>query len=111
MRLVSLVFVAVSILLGVVLFQVKYRVSHLEGQLQALEKKILEHRETIKVYQAEWSYLTQPERLQKLTEQFLPLKPLLHNQVVALEDVMQVVDEENLVQAVLQGHVVSGGGS
>ena len=111
MKLVSLVFVAFSILLGVVLFQVKYRVAFLEAQLQTIEKKIIDHRETVKVYQAEWSYLTQPERVQKLSNQFLPLKPLLHNQVVGLEDVMRVVEEENLVQAVLQGHVVSGEGS
>ena len=111
MKLVTLVFVAFSILLGVILFQVKYRVASLESQLQAIERKIIENQETIKIFQAEWSYLTQPERLQKLTSQFLSLKPLLHSQVVNMSDVVRVVEEENLVQAVLQGHVVSGEGS
>ena len=111
MKLATFIFVIGSILFGVVLFQVKYRVASLESQLQVVEKKIADNQEIIKVCQAEWSYLTQPDRLQKLSDQFLGLKPLLHNQVVDLYEVMRVVEEENLVQAVLQGHVVSGEGS
>lgn len=110
MRFLSVIFVFSSFLLGILLFQVKYQVVSLESRLQTVEKKIAECNEAIKVSHAEWSFLTQPERIQKLSGRFLSLKPLLHSQVVSLEEVSSAVEEENLVHAVLQGAVSSGRG-
>ncbi|MBN9565055.1 MAG: hypothetical protein J0G29_03030 [Alphaproteobacteria bacterium] len=106
MKFAPVIFLGFAILLGVVLFQVKYRVSALELEYATLQRNIHDGQESIKVLQAEWSYLSEPQRLQKLSEKFLSLKPMQSGQVVDLAEVMRVVEEENIVQAVLKGNVV-----
>jgi hypothetical protein len=106
MRLAPVIFLGFAILLGAVLFQVKYRVAALEAEYSALQRKIRDGQESMKILQAEWSYLSEPQRLQKLSEKFLSLKPMQSHQVADLAEVMRVVDEESVVQAVLKGSVV-----
>jgi cell division protein FtsL len=106
MRFTPAIFLGFALLLGVVLFQVKYRVSALEVEYATLQRSIHDGQESVKILQAEWSYLSEPQRLQKLSEKFLSLKPMQSRQVADLSEVMRVVDEENVVQAVLKGNVV-----
>lgn len=65
-----------SILIGAVLFQTTQRVSDGRQKLAALTHDLQEEEETLRVLQAEWSYLNQPDRLEKLSREYLKLSPM-----------------------------------
>jgi len=60
---------------GVSLFMLKYKVQALEDELVATNAQISRDRATIRVLEAEWTYLNDPERLRRLSEQHLGLQP------------------------------------
>jgi hypothetical protein len=64
------------VLVSYALFQMKYEVMRQETQLAGLNKKIAESREAVRVLNAEWSYLTQPARLDELRKRYLTLVPI-----------------------------------
>ncbi len=56
---------------GVSLFLLKYKVQDLEDQLHASQAQVARDRAAIKVLQAEWTYLNDPERLRRLSSEHL----------------------------------------
>lgn len=69
------------VLAGSGLFLVKHEVQDLEERLARLDDQIAKDRETIHVLRAEWAYLSQPERLARLAERYLGLKPPAPGQI------------------------------
>jgi hypothetical protein len=66
---------------GFTTFKVKYAVQDIEDQLNRVRRQtIVEHQE-IRVLTAEWTFLTQPERLAELNRRFLGLGPLAAKQL------------------------------
>lgn len=65
------VFVAV---LG--LYKVKYEVHEIKNQVASLENKLAEESQAVHVLEAEWSYLTRPDRVRSLANQYLKLEPI-----------------------------------
>ena len=57
---------------GTGLYGIAYEVERMEQELAALEREIIEERESIHVLEAEWTYLARPERIEDLSRQFLP---------------------------------------
>ncbi|WP_020592604.1 cell division protein FtsL [Kiloniella laminariae] len=78
---------------AIVLFQVKQDVTDLELQLAVVERKIANDKEAIRILQAEWSYLNQPDRLEKLATRYLDLKPLSSGQIVTFDDLPRPGEE------------------
>lgn len=65
---------------GASLFLLKYKVQDLEDQLHASQAQIARDRGAIKVLQAEWTYLNDPERMRRLSAEHLGFgPPLKHN--------------------------------
>jgi cell division protein FtsL len=62
-----------AIALAIVLLTMKYEVQSLKDELGALDREIVRERETIQVLHAEFAYLTQPERLNRLANAHLGL--------------------------------------
>ena len=62
---------ALAIAVGVSLFLLKYKVQDLENELVARQEQIIRDRGTIRVLQAEWTYLNDPERLRRLSAEHL----------------------------------------
>jgi len=62
-------------------FVVKYNVHYLKKDLTVIRQQIIHDREIIRVLEAEWEYLNQPERLQKLVDQHLNMEFVLAKQV------------------------------
>ncbi len=73
---------------GIGLYGIAYEVEQMEKELAALEREIIEERETIHVLEAEWAYLARPERIEELSGQYLPrMQSLTAERIGAYEDV------------------------
>ncbi|WP_419905681.1 cell division protein FtsL [Kiloniella sp.] len=92
-NLVLTLWIVVGTACAIVLFQVKHEVTDLEDQLASVEAKIKSDKQTIRILQAEWSYLNRPERLARLSSRYLDLKPLDPAQIVTVENLPRL-DEQ-----------------
>lgn len=59
---------------GLYLYETKHRVTVLDKQIEKTVRATETTREQIRLLHADWTLLNQPDRLQKLAEQFLALK-------------------------------------
>jgi cell division protein FtsL len=84
MRQSTLLFVFLALVVGFVLFKVKYEVVEIEQKLAQAQHQIDRERENIHILRAEWSHLNEPKRLQKLAGKYLDILPMKTDQVVAI---------------------------
>jgi hypothetical protein len=70
---------------GVSLFLLKYKVQALENELVARQAQIVRDRGAIRVLQAEWTYLNDPERLRRLSEEHLGFGPAAPQNVAVID--------------------------
>lgn len=75
-RIVAGFFVLMVMISAGTVYSLKETTERLEARKQQLSAQILKDRSAIKVLRAEMAYLSQPERLQKLSQRFLALSPL-----------------------------------
>ena len=68
------------------IYSLEHSTRGLERDIAKLQNGITDQREAIKLLNAEWSNLSQPQRLQKLAQDNLKLQPEKAEQVVKLED-------------------------
>jgi len=80
-------FAAAVVVVGYVMFQVKYEVIQQEETLARLNREIAASREASRVLAAEWSYLTQPSRLADLAKRYLDLAPISTAQLGGLDSI------------------------
>jgi len=87
-RLSALLWLALVVVTGFVMFKVKYTVQDIEEELNRVRKQtVVEHQE-IHLLRAEWTTLNQPERLADLNRRFLSLTAVAPKQLQrAIEDV------------------------
>jgi hypothetical protein len=86
MRTATIFWLGLAGLLGAGLFHLKYDVQSLEKHLSGLNADIVRNQEAIHVLEAEWSYLSQPERLQKLAAKRFELVPVTPVHIVTFGD-------------------------
>ena len=82
-RFAPLFWLALIFLAGGTLMKISYEVDMKERELARLETQIKEDSESIRVLKAEWAYLNQPQRLEKLVEKYLKLQPMQTSQMQA----------------------------
>jgi cell division protein FtsL len=75
-----------ALVVGFILFKVKYEVVETEQQLQQTLAHINREEENIHILKAEWSHLNEPQRLQKLAKKYLDIGPVRAEQVISLAD-------------------------
>lgn len=85
-RAATILWVALAALVGVGLFQLKHEVQALDEELVRLNRRIAEEHRTIHVLKAEWSYINQPQRLERLAQRHLDLVPMKPQQITRLAD-------------------------
>ena len=71
MRPAQLVWIPLVVGVGVSMFLLKYKVQALEDVLIAKQAQVVRDRGAIRVLEAEWTYLNDPERLRELSAQYL----------------------------------------
>jgi len=87
MRRSTLAVASLSIVIGLVLFKIKYAVMELERQHTQVRKGIQDTNEALHVLRAEWAHLNDPSRLQVLAQKYLDIAPIASAQFVSFDDV------------------------
>lgn len=82
MRYYQLAMIVVTFAGSVALYALKYDTGKEAAANLRLRAEIAQEREAIRIFEAEWSLLNQPDRLQKLAKRHLQLAPLLPEQIV-----------------------------
>lgn len=83
----------------ILLFQTSQRVTDGRQKLSVLQRDLMDEEETLRVLQAEWSYLNQPERLEKLSREYLKLAPMKGQQFAKADSLpLRAVPEEPATQ-------------
>lgn len=86
MRTVNFTLFGIMVGLLVLIYQQKYETRRLEDRAAALSREISEQTRALAVLRAEWTYLTRPERLDKLARR-MGLEPVNPDQVVQFTDI------------------------
>ena len=85
-RILNIVSFMMTIVLAVVLYNVKYDAQIYIKRIKVLKVELRQELETIHILRAEWSHLNQPDRLQKLATRYTRLVPLNANQIVTVNN-------------------------
>jgi len=88
----SLTWLALTVAVGAALFMLKYKVQDLEHNLVAKQVQIQRDLSAIRVLQAEWTYLNDPNRLRRLSEEHLGFQAATPQNVTSL-DALPMRDE------------------
>ena len=99
MRKATIFWLSLAAVCGTLLFHTSQEVTDGRTALRNMERELLREEESLRVLQAEWSYLNQPERLEKLAREHLELSPLHGKQFARISDINERVDEEALAAA------------
>jgi hypothetical protein len=87
-------------------YKIKAEANSKQNEIRRIERQIAVEEDTIDLLEADWSMLTQPERLQKLVEKHageLALQPIEARQVVSVRDVPEkgaVPDEDVIAETI-----------
>ena len=71
--------------LGTTLYQVKTGIDKRQDRLQRLELRIADTKRDIAVLEAEWAYLSRPERVMMLSGNLLQMKPIGQDRILPLD--------------------------
>jgi len=91
-RLMNLLLIGFMVAGAAYTFETKRRAESATEEVQALNREIRQERETIELLKADLSVLTQPARLQELTERHadaLQLETLKVDQIITLDELPQ----------------------
>ena len=99
MRRSLLLLLVFCIVYGLGIYQLKYRVAHLESKLSDVQRDLIAEKESIHILGAEMSYIGRPDHIAKLSERYLSLSPIKVNQIYQLADIMPGVAYSNWAKA------------
>ena len=71
--------------LGTTLYQVQTGIDERQDRLQQLELRIADTKRDIAVLEAEWAYLSRPERVMKLSGDLLQMTPIGQDRILPLD--------------------------
>ena len=76
MNRMAVLWIALAVVAGALLFKTSQQVTDGRQHLANITADIRREEDSLRVLQAEWSYLNQPDRLEKLSAQYLKLTPM-----------------------------------
>lgn len=90
------------------LFYTSQKIHDSREKMTSLSRAVAREQESIRVLQAEWSYLNQPQRLEKLAGQYLNLAPMKGAQFIRPEGLQPRGPSGGEVAAVVPGIALAG---
>ena len=84
MRIIILTAVVLASL-GTTLYQVKTGIDERQAELQRLRANIATTQRDIAVLEAEWAFLSRPDRLMNLSASLLDMKPISRDRILPLD--------------------------
>lgn len=87
LRLTNWLWIVLLLGASALLYHTSYQVQELQQQRGKLEMDRSGELESIHVLEAEWTYLTAPARLQRLTTKYLALQPVKAAQIAARDSI------------------------
>jgi cell division protein FtsL len=97
-KLLNAVLILTVLVSGFILYSLEHQTRGLERQVAGLQKQIVDAREDMKLFDAEWASLTRPDRIKDLAAKYLNLQTLHAAQIVKTEELAQKVPAEPLVK-------------
>jgi hypothetical protein len=91
-RAVTIIGLILTIVIGAGTYWVSHEVERLEKRYAAIQSDILAEQESIHVLQAEWSYLNNPARIERLTQDHLSLAQIEVLQMATIDDLPEDAD-------------------
>lgn len=114
MRWYNILFVVLALTASIALYQMKYDNRDLRKKVAEIEREIAREEDAVKVLRAEWSLLTQPARIETLSEKYLNLQQLSPAQIwreknlVDLPDARAISKEDaDKLQNLLEGSLTT----
>ncbi|QJE72269.1 hypothetical protein HHL28_03385 [Aerophototrophica crusticola] len=86
----TIVWIGLACMASAILYQTSYEVQEQEEQLARLNRQIVAEQEAIQVLKAEWAYLNDPTRIERLVAEHMILQPTKSTQIVGLDAIPQV---------------------
>ena len=93
----TIVWVCLATVASGILYHTSYRVQEQAERLSSINRQIVAEQEAIQVLKAEWAYLNDPVRLERLVAQHTELKPVRVAQMVTLDAIPEKLPEGVLV--------------
>jgi len=87
MRVVNFTMFGIMVGLLMLIYQQKHETRQLEARAAGLSREIGEQTRALAVLRAEWTYLTRPERLEKLATEKMGLEPVAPGQIKSFTDI------------------------
>jgi hypothetical protein len=86
-RFSTVAWIVVIAAVGYAMFQVKFEVARLDEHLAQLNRQIVASHEATRVLNAEWSLLSDPQRLDRLNQSYLHLVPVMGSQIGHIDQI------------------------
>tara|TARA_R110002050_G_scaffold412_1_gene2770 strand:+ start:15461 stop:15829 length:369 start_codon:yes stop_codon:yes gene_type:complete len=90
-RNLSLLGILASCGMAFAVYQTKNQVVNVEKELNQINSRIITANESIHTLKAEWGYLNTPNRLEKLNNKFLKLRPTSVKQIASVRNIPTVL--------------------
>ena len=93
MKMILVSVIALSVF-GTTLYQVKTGIDERQDKLRVLEAEISATKRDIAVLEAEWAYLSRPERVTTLSNKYLQMSPISQDRILPLDAIpMRIIPE------------------
>lgn len=101
LKIVNTVLVVSLLAAAFVVYSLEYTIRRGEREIVVTKKKTRQAQETMRLLDAEWSMLTKPERLQRLSVQHLDLQPIDAGQMMSKERLVAKLPERPAIDPTL----------
>ena len=83
--------------LGATLYQVKTSIDERQDLLRSLELSIANTKRDIAVLEAEWAYISRPDRVMKLSNGLLEMAPIGQDRILPLDAIPMRIDINTVI--------------
>ena len=85
--------------LGTTLYQVKTSIDERQDLLRGLELSITDIKRDIDILEAEWAYISRPDRVMVLSSELLKMAPIGQDRILPLDAIPMRIDFDAVIDA------------